>query len=392
VQVLFWISGMHFHGAYFSNYHIWLKDPKHYLASAHLVWSLIAQDILNSDIANYFQGIHITCGIFQLCRSEGIIRQIHLKYASSASLIGTIISCSGSYFHMHRCPFPIGGYYTAAFPFYNQWKCLSIHHLSVLFGLSSISWSGHQIHIELPPNRLLDSGIDPVLMPSDDLLFKDLIEIILPLHSASCLFTAKFLNSSTRAVFLGQVRAHHFYVALVFITATLSAFRYHYTPKINALGVRILCKQSSAASERLPMNLAIGGSLSIAFAHHLDAIPIYPYCASDYRTVLCLFYHHVCLGSFLIIGGGAHASIFIIGPYSCKPLSKNYCNLLILQQVLNHRDHYIGHLIWVSIGTGLHSFSLYIHNDTCSAFGRGQDMFDDNSIQLKPVFAHWVQT
>jgi photosystem I P700 chlorophyll a apoprotein A1 len=74
---------------------------------------------------------------------------------------------------MHRCP--------AAFPFYNQWKCLSIHHLSVLFGLSSISWSGHQIHIELPPNRLLDSGIDPVLMPSDDLLFKDLIEIILPL-------------------------------------------------------------------------------------------------------------------------------------------------------------------------------------------------------------------
>ncbi len=31
--VLFWMSGMHFHGAYFSNYGIWLKDPKHYLPS-----------------------------------------------------------------------------------------------------------------------------------------------------------------------------------------------------------------------------------------------------------------------------------------------------------------------------------------------------------------------
>jgi photosystem I P700 chlorophyll a apoprotein A1 len=53
------ISQMHFHGAYFSNDDIWNKDPSHYLPSAHLVWSFIGQDILNSDIGNYFQGIHI---------------------------------------------------------------------------------------------------------------------------------------------------------------------------------------------------------------------------------------------------------------------------------------------------------------------------------------------
>ena len=159
--VFFWISGMHFHGAYFSNYDIWLKDPKHYFPSALSVWSLIAQDILNSDIGNYFQGIHITSGIFQLWRSEGIITQIHLKYASSASLIATYISLGGSYFHLHIswCPF---------------YKKLSIHHLSVLFGFTSISWSAHQIHISLPANRLLDSGIDPVVIRCpQDLLFKD---------------------------------------------------------------------------------------------------------------------------------------------------------------------------------------------------------------------------
>lgn len=160
--VFFWISGMHFHGAYFSNYDIWLKDPKHYFPSALSVWSFMGQDILNSDIGNYFQGIHITSGIFQLWRSTGIIRQIHLKYACSASLIGTIISLGGSYFHMHYLMLliPVGPH--AA---YVKFKSLSIHHLSLLFGLSSISWSGHQIHISLPPNRLLDSGIDPVVIP-----------------------------------------------------------------------------------------------------------------------------------------------------------------------------------------------------------------------------------
>ena len=62
------------------------------------------------------------------------------------------------------------------------------------------------------------------------------------------------------------------------------------------------------------------------------------------------------------------------------------------QQVLNHRDVIIAHLIWVSIALGLHSFSLYIHNDTLQAFGRPEDIFHDNSIQLKPVFAGWVQS
>lgn len=30
---------------------------------------------------------------------------------------------------------------------------------------------------------------------------------------------------------------------------------------------------------------------------------------------------------------------------------------------------------------------LYIHNDTLQALARVEDIFDDNSIQLKPLFA-----
>ena len=66
----------------------------------HLAYSLIGQDILNSYTSEYFSGITITSGFFQLYRSEGIITQSQLKYACATSLIATLICLSGSYLHM----------------------------------------------------------------------------------------------------------------------------------------------------------------------------------------------------------------------------------------------------------------------------------------------------
>ena len=83
--VCLWIRGIHFHGVYYSNYESWLRDPKHALPSAHQVYSLVGQGILNSDVGNSYQGIHITSGLYQLWRSEGIINSIHLKYAACVS-------------------------------------------------------------------------------------------------------------------------------------------------------------------------------------------------------------------------------------------------------------------------------------------------------------------
>ena len=35
----------------------------------------------------------------------------------------------------------------------------------------------------------------------------------------------------------------------------------------------------------------------------------------------------------------------------------------------------IGHLIWVTIAVGLHSFSVYLHNDILQGFWRPEDMW-----------------
>jgi len=370
--VFFWLGGMHFHGAYFSNYSAWLKDPKHCIPLAQLVWSIVGQDILLRDVGGYFQGIDITSGLFQLWRSSGMITQTQLKYAClGASLLGTVICILGSYFHMH-ISWPSSWYYM-------KFKSLSAHHLFVLFGLGSISWAGHLFHISMPVNRILDSGVDPALIDITtttfrDLLFRDLMQTVFPYGSSVSIFEVG-LNPSTGGVFLSQVTAHHFYVGVVSIIGGLIRL---YS---NVRGFRFISLDSWHA--QLSINLAITGSLSITFAHHIYAMPVYPYLGTDYPTVLCLFVHHMWIGGFLIVGAGAHASIFMIRDYYPR------YNSLAFLEILNHRDIICGHLIWICIALGLHSFGLYIHNDTLQALGRPEDMFSDNSIQLKPVFSNW---
>jgi photosystem I P700 chlorophyll a apoprotein A1 len=102
---------------------------------------------------------------------------------------------------------------------------------------------------------------------------------------------------------------------------------------------------------QLAINLAMIGSLSIIVAHHMYAMPPYPYLATDYATVLCLFTHHMWMGGFFIVGAGAHASIFMVRDYNP---AQNYNNLL--DRVIRHRDAIISHLNWVCIFLGMHAF------------------------------------
>jgi photosystem I P700 chlorophyll a apoprotein A1 len=137
---------------------------------------------------------------------------------------------------------------------------------------------------------------------------------------------------------------------------------------------------------QLAINLAMVGSLSIIVAHHMYAMPPYPYLATDYPTQLSIFTHHMWIGGFLIVGAGAHGAIYMVRDYD-PALNQNN----LLDRVLRHRDAIISHLNWVCMFLGFHSFGLYVHNDTMRAFGRPQDMFSDSAIQLQPVFAQWVQ-
>ena len=182
-----------------------------------------------------------------------------LKYASSGSLIGTIISLTAGYFHMHS--------------FCSSQLTSGVHLLVVLFvlfGLSSITCHGHCIHIAYPANGFLDAAIDPVVIPClEDLLLKDCPEML---------------------------------------------FGY---PHVN---------ESSLTEIGRDIYRLIFSSNSILFGHHIYALPIYPYVRPDLLTVLCLMYHHITIGGFLIIGAFTHASIFIIGDHLASGLMSSVLN------------------------------------------------------------------
>ena len=374
--VFFWISGMHFHGAYFSNYALWLKGPSLAYPSSHRIFPTIGQDILNDMNGQYFSGMTITSGIFTLWRSEGIITHINFKYACSTSVIGGIISIYLAFGHLPGVAF-----------------LLPEHHLMLIFGSSCISWGRHLIHISLPANPFLDSRSGNPLfvqLNKESLIYKVVLaQIILPGFRIGPLVnfaltltprisilgsTLSLLNSSPRSVFLTHIAAHHFTLGYTLIILGLIGYLY-----VNYTILDLLQDFDTEWHVELSLNLALHRGLSYCTAVYLSAIAIYQCYASlpSYPTVLCLFYHHIWVGGFLIIGAGAHASILL-----CTHIPKNAAST----SPNRHRDLQIGHLCWVSIGAGLHTFSLYCHNDTLEGLLRPEDMFHDNSIQLKPVF------
>nr|AYR05844.1 photosystem I P700 chlorophyll a apoprotein A1 [Lithothamnion sp.] len=405
--IFLWLSGMYFHGAKFSNYIAWLSNPTNIKPSAQIVWPIVGQEILNGDVGGGFQGVQVTSGWFQLWRASGITTELELYATAIGGLIMAGLMVFAGWFHYHKK--------APKLEWFQNVESMMNHHLSGLLGLGCLSWAGHQIHIALPINKLLDSGISPqeLPLPHEFLVNRELMAQLYPSFSKGILpfFTLNWneysdfltfkggLNPITGGLWLSDTAHHHLALAVLFIIAghmyrtnwgighsmkeILEGHKGPFTGQGHKGLYEILTTSWHA---QLAINLAMMGSLSIIVAHHMYAMPPYPYIATDYPTQLSLFTHHMWIGGFCIVGAGAHACIFMVRDYNP---AQNYNN--VLDRIIRHRDAIISHLNWVCIFLGFHSFGLYIHNDTMRALGRSQDMFSDTAIQLQPIFAQWVQ-
>eukprot|EP00178_Gracilaria_changii_P006841 TRINITY_DN2220_c0_g1_i1.p1 TRINITY_DN2220_c0_g1~~TRINITY_DN2220_c0_g1_i1.p1 ORF type:complete len:521 (+),score=-35.18 TRINITY_DN2220_c0_g1_i1:147-1709(+) len=405
--IFLWLSGMYFHGAKFSNYVAWLSNPTMIKPSAQVVWPIVGQEILNGDVGGGFQGVQITSGFFQLWRASGITTEFELYATAIAGLFMSFLMLFAGWFHYHKA--------APKLEWFQNVESMMNHHLAGLLGLGCLGWSGHQIHISIPINKLLDSGVSPqeIPLPHEFLVNRDLVSQLYPSFSKGIIpfFSLNWneysdfltfkggLNPVTGGLWLTDTAHHHLALAVLFLVAghmyrtnwgighsmkeILEAHKGPFTGEGHKGLYEILTTSWHA---QLAINLAMMGSLSIIVAHHMYAMPPYPYIATDYPTQLSLFTHHMWIGGFCIVGAGAHASIFMVRDYNP---AQNYNN--VLDRIIRHRDAIISHLNWVCIFLGFHSFGLYIHNDTMRALGRSQDMFSDTAIQLQPIFAQWIQ-
>jgi photosystem I P700 chlorophyll a apoprotein A1 len=405
--VTIWLSGMLFHGAKFSNYEAWLSDPLGVKPSAQVVWPIVGQDILNGDVGGGFHGIQITSGLFQVWRGWGITSSFQLYVTAIGGLVLAGLFLFAGWFHYHkRAP---------KLEWFQNVESMLNHHLSVLLGCGSLGWAGHLIHVSAPINKLLDAGvaIKDIPLPHEFILNKDLLTELYPSFASGLtpFFTLNWgtyadiltfkggLNPVTGGLWMTDISHHHLAIAVLFIIAghmyrtnwgighSIKDILENHKGPFTGEGHKGLYENLTTSwHAQLATNLAFLGSLTIIIAHHMYAMPPYPYLATDYATQLCIFTHHIWIGGFLIVGGAAHAAIFMVRDYDPVVNQNN-----VLDRVIRHRDAIISHLNWVCIFLGFHSFGLYIHNDTMRALGRPQDMFSDAAIQLQPVFAQWVQ-
>jgi len=382
--VTLWISGMLFHGSYFSNYMEWLRNPILIKPSAQIVWSCLGQDIINSDLGGYSQGLYISSGLFHMWRSQGLVSLYHLKAASLVSLIASLAFLALAFGVMHLWPIKASS------------KILTYKTASIITGLGSISWSAHLIHISAPINRLLEDGVDPTFISYPHaLLSREVMRSIFPEFGMYNHFTilsigqedyssnliSNLINGSTGAsgsIPIYVIAAHHLFLGVAIV---MSALVVRTLPRTSSTLIEAVSTSVFSWHFSISLSLLLVSSLSFIFAHNVYSAPVYPFLLSDYATLTSLYSHHMWIGGFFIVGCFAHASMYLILDISPDRIPG------ILLKVISHRDIILGHLIWVVIFLGMHSFGVYIHNDSLQALGRLEDTFSDSSIQLKPIFS-----
>ncbi len=410
--VFVWLSGMYYHGAQFSNYSAWLADPINVKPSAQVVWPIFGQEILNGDVGGGFEGIRITSGLFHLWRAAGITNEFQLLVTAIGGLVMAGLCLFAGWFHYHkRAP---------KLEWFQNVESMLNHHLAGLLGLGALAWAGHQIHVAIPINKMLDAGVPAaqIPLPHEFILKPALMKEMFPsvdwgiFSGVVPFFTldwgkyAEFLtfkgglDPQTGALWLTDQAHHHLAIAVLFIVAghmyrtnwgighsikeILEAHKGPFTGEGHKGLYEVLTTSWHA---QLAINLAMVGSLSIIVAQHMYAMNPYPYMGIDYATQISLFTHHMWIGGIFIVGGAAHGAIYMVRDYDPAVNRNN-----VLDRVIRHRDAIISHLNWVCLFLGFHAFGFYVHNDTMQALGRPQDMFSDTGIQLQPIFAQWIQS
>ena len=287
---------MYFHGARFSNYEAWLSDPTHIKPSAQVVWPIVGQEILNGDVGGGFQGIQITSGFFQLWRASGITSELQLYSTAIGGLIMAGAMFFAGYFHYHVA--------APKLSWFQSVESALNHHLAGLLGLGSLGWAGHQIHISLPINKLLDAGVDPkeIPLPHDLMLNRQFMADLYPSFEKGLapFFTLQWgeyrdfltfkggLNPVTGGLWLSDTAHHHVAIAVLFLVAghmyrtnwgighsmkeILDAHRGPFTGNGHAGLYEIFTTSWHA---QLAVNLALFGSLSIIVAHQTGHVKLH---------------------------------------------------------------------------------------------------------------------
>ncbi|XQQ06326.1 MAG: photosystem I core protein PsaB [Leptolyngbya sp. IPPAS B-1204] len=404
-----------FHVAWQGNFEQWIKDPLNTRPIAHAIWDphfgQAAVDAFTRAGASY--PVNITySGIYHWWYTQGMRTNGDLYMGSIFLLILAAVMLFAGWLHLQPKFRPSLSWFKNAESRLN-------HHLAGLFGVSSLAWAGHLIHVAIPESRGQHVGWDNFLStpphPAGLRPFftgnwgvyaenPDTANHVFGTAQGAGTAILTFLGGfhpQTESLWLTDMAHHHLAIAVSVLlqdtcTAPTSALvttsEKCWTPKPGCLVARAkvssicltkdcMTPTTTRCTSSSALHLACLGVITSLAAQHMYSMPPYAFMARDYTTQAALYTHHQYIAGFIMVGAFAHGAIFLVRDYD-PVLNKGN----VLARCLDHKEAIISHLSWVSLFLGFHTLGLYVHNDVVNAFGT-----PEKQILIEPVFAQFIQ-
>ena len=408
--IFLWASGSLFHVAWQGNFEQWILDPLNIKPIAHAIWDPQfgkgAVDAFTQAGAFYPVDIAYS-GVYHWWYTIGMRTNQDLFSGSIGLLVFSAVLLFAGWLHLQPKFRPSLAW------FKNNESRLN-HHLSGLFGVSSLAWTGHLVHVAIPESRGQHvgwdnfmttlphpAGLTPFFTGNWNVYSQNPDGMDQVFNSSTGAGTAilTFLGGfhpQTESLWLTDMAHHHLAIAVIFIIAghmyktnfgighsMREILNAHKAPsgKMGAGHTGIFDTVNNSLHFQLGLALASLGVVTSVVAQHMYAMPPYAFMAKDFTTTAALYTHHQYIAGFLMVGAFAHGAIFFVRDYDPEANKNN-----VLARVLDHKEAIISHLSWASLFLGFHTLGLYVHNDVVVAFGT-----PEKQILVEPVFAQWVQ-
>ncbi len=412
--IFLWTSSLLFHVAWQGNFPQWIKDPLNVRPIAHAIWDphfgQPAVDAFTQAGASTTVNIAYS-GVYHWWYTIGMRTNNDLYIGSVFLLLMSSVFLFAGWLHLQPKFRPSLSW------FKNNESRLN-HHLAALFGVSSLAWTGHLIHVAIPESRGQHVGWDNFLFTPPHpaglgAFFKgdwgayaanpDTAQHVFGTSQGAGTAILTFLGGfhpQTQSLWLTDMAHHHLAIAVLFIVAghmyrTNFGIGHSIKEMLNAknfFGVQtegqgnlphqgLYDTINNSLHFQLSLALAALGTITSLVAQHMYALPPYAFMGQDFTTQAALYTHHQYIATFLMVGAFAHAGIFWVRDYDPDQNKGN-----VLDRVLRHKEAIISHLSWVSLFLGFHTLGLYVHNDVVVAFGS-----PEKQILIEPVFAQFIQ-
>jgi photosystem I P700 chlorophyll a apoprotein A2 len=408
--IFLWTSGNLFHVAWQGNFEQWVKDPLNVRPIAHAIWDphfgQAAVDAFTRAGASGPVNIAYS-GVYHWWYTIGMRTNGELYTGSVFLLLLSAIFLFAGWLHLQPKFRPSLSWFKNAESRLN-------HHLAGLFGVSSLAWTGHMVHVAIPESRGIHVGWDnflsvkphpaglaPFFTGNWGVYAADPDSANHVFGSATGAGTAilTFLGGfhpQTESLWLTDIAHHHLAIAVIFIIAghmyrtnfgighSIKEILNAHKPPKGGLGEGhkgLYDTLNNSLHFQLALALASLGVVTSLVAQHMYAMPPYAFMAKDYTTQAALYTHHQYIAGFIMVGAFAHGAIFLVRDYDPAANKNN-----VLDRVLQHKEAIISHLSWVSLFLGFHTLGIYVHNDVMQAFAT-----PEKQILIEPVFAQFVQ-